>query len=705
MNKKFNVYFHEFNLLLGSGGLIYLPYVSGILSANAKKIPKLKNNFKFQKFIFQPDLAENIKKNNYKEKPDIACFSISIWNEQLSLKIAKYLKEKYDCLIVFGGPSCPHNPTEYFKKNKFIDVAIRSEGEDAFNEILLNYLSGDESFSDIPNVAYRDKDTDQCIINTTKLSFNRNLDIYPSPYLTGEYDYIIDSSEDGHFHAIVETNRGCPFLCTYCYWGRGGSNTKYRFHSLERVFSEIEWFAKKKIEHIWNADSNFGMHRRDLEIAKKLIETKKSTGYPDKFRTCWGKNTSEQIFKIANMLQSHDLEKGMTIARQSNSKEVLKNVKRDNIKLEAYTDLEQKFNDLKIPIYAEMILGLPGETYKSWVDGIGYLLDSYVNNQIFVYQAEVYPNTEMNEKQYREKYKIETLLIELSETNSIPRDKEWTKEQLELVVGTYSYNKEDWKKMNIFSMLMMIMHSFKSGFYIMNYLKKEFGISGKDFLLYMIDNTSDKKYKFINDKILKRLTVLVENMSNGKGWALYEEKYSDVNLNIETLVYMEISEDWENFYSDMKLIVKDLIGETKWKKNIDVINEVFKYQDLRMPRINVKDKEETFEYNIPEYMFYFGDKNEVELKKIKNKVKRINTKDYNGNYWEYTKKKILWSRKNDRIKNEIDFDNNIINKLKEMEKIKVKETKETKDLNLSYKPKIFDEVNKFEKFDAMDSVK
>ena len=43
---------------------------------------------------------------------------------------------------------------------------------------------------------------------------------------------------------------------------------------------------------------------------------------------------------------------------------------------------------------------------------------------------------------------------------------------------------------------------------------------------------------------------------------------------------------------------------------------------------------------------------------------------------------------------------------KELEELEtqVKETKETKDLDLSYKPKIFDEVNKFEKFDTMDSV-
>jgi hypothetical protein len=95
MNKKYNVYIHEFNLLLGSGGLIYLPYVSGILAANAKKIIKLKNNFKFHKFIFEPNLVEDIISQNYKEKPHIACFSISIWNEQLSLKIAEYLKKKY----------------------------------------------------------------------------------------------------------------------------------------------------------------------------------------------------------------------------------------------------------------------------------------------------------------------------------------------------------------------------------------------------------------------------------------------------------------------------------------------------------------------------------------------------------------------------------------------------------------------------------
>ena len=81
---------------MGSGGVTYLPLVSGILSANAKKDKKIIENFKFHKFIFHPDTVENIINNFYKEKPHIASFSISMWNEQLSLKVAKILKDKFN---------------------------------------------------------------------------------------------------------------------------------------------------------------------------------------------------------------------------------------------------------------------------------------------------------------------------------------------------------------------------------------------------------------------------------------------------------------------------------------------------------------------------------------------------------------------------------------------------------------------------------
>ena len=74
---------------MGSGGLVYLPYVSGIFSAYIKTSKIVKSNIKIMPFIFEPDTVENIiKKYN---KPAIVAFSISMWNEQLSLSVAKII--------------------------------------------------------------------------------------------------------------------------------------------------------------------------------------------------------------------------------------------------------------------------------------------------------------------------------------------------------------------------------------------------------------------------------------------------------------------------------------------------------------------------------------------------------------------------------------------------------------------------------------
>ena len=696
--KKINVFFNEYNLLMGSGGVTYLPLVSGILSAHAKKNNKISKNFSFHKFIFHPDTAENILKNSYTEKPDIASFSISMWNEQLSLKVAKILKEKFNTLIIFGGASCPHDPREYFKKYPFIDIAIRAEGEDAFNELLLRYLEGKNDFSKIPNVAFRDRKSKKCIINFEKAKFIRDLDMYPSPYLDGEFDYLISNDTNHNYQVIIETNRGCPFLCTYCYWGRGGNTTKYRYHSLERVFKEIDWIGKNKISYVFNADSNFGMHKRDEKIAEKLIETKLKTGYPDKFRTCWGKNISEQIFKIANMLHTHGLEKGITLARQTNSLDALKNVKRDNIKLEAYSELEKKFNNLQIPVYAEMITGLPGETYESWINGLGSLLDSNINNQIFVYQAEVYPNTELNEDEYREKHKIKTKKIELLETHCSPKEQEWLKEYQEIVIETSTMTTDDWKKRNLFSVSLMVLHSFKIGFYLMNYLKNEMNISGKDLIKFICDKTSEARHPFIYKNLINKVDEWSTNMLNGKGRSVLNTKYSDVYLDIEEIIFLTISENFELFYEEIKDLMKSLIGNEKWKANYEIIKEIFMYQNQRMPRLNMNRIELKFKYNIAEYMFYINTNQKVKIKQSANVLKTINTSDYGKNYWEFTKKKVIWARKGDNIKNQIDYDNKILEKMKKDGEFNLNKEKQ----NREYKISMFDKLNKFKQYDSLE---
>ena len=78
-----NVYFNEYNLLMGSGGVTYLPLVSGILQASAQSDDVIASNYDFMPFLFSLDEPSQLL-GAYTAIPDVACFSIAMWNENLS---------------------------------------------------------------------------------------------------------------------------------------------------------------------------------------------------------------------------------------------------------------------------------------------------------------------------------------------------------------------------------------------------------------------------------------------------------------------------------------------------------------------------------------------------------------------------------------------------------------------------------------------
>ena len=326
------------------------------------------------------------------------------------------------------------------------------------------------------------------------------------------------------------------------------------------------------------------------------------------------------------------------------------------------------------------------------------LLDYNINNQIFVYQAEVYPNTELNEDSYRKKHGIKTKKIELLETHCSPKEQEWLSEYQEIVVETSTMTQEDWKKRNLFSVVLMTLHSFKLGFYLINYLKNEMNISGKDLIKFICDKANKTKHPFIYQNLIKKIDDWSNGMLSGKGRSILNTKYSDVYLDIEEIMFLRISENFEKFYDELKDLVQDLIGNKKWEKNYEIINEVLMYQNLRMPRINMKKVKLNFKYNIAEYMFYINTKKKVKLKEKENILKIVNTINYGSNYWEFTKKKLIWARKEDKIKNEIDYDNEMLEKMKKVNKLSFIKEKQISD----YKVSMFDKHNKFKQYDSLE---
>jgi radical SAM superfamily enzyme YgiQ (UPF0313 family) len=427
VTSKLKVYFNEFNVPMDK--TVYLPYVSGLLQAYAQSFPKLKEVYQFMPFLFIRDTPDKIVARY--DDPFLAVFSVCIWNYELSLSIACKVKKKFPkCKIVFGGCHVNESTKEY----PFVDTIIKGEGEKPFVELLGGYL-GEEIV--VPEYA---------------------LDNYPSPYSLGLYDYLFDEYPDINFQAILESNRGCPFSCAFCFWGQGFDNKKIKFHSLDYIREEAQWLGRKKIKYVFMADANFGMYAQDYEVAKIYSEVKVEYGYPEKVRVCYGKNKEDMVFKTAKLLADSGMSKAITLARQSNNEAVLENIKRKNIKLGVYNNLQKKYHDAGIPTYTEIILGLPGESLETFKEGVEDILTG--ETQLFIYHCSILPNTDMWEPEYIKKWGIKTSKVPLSEVHGAIRQPDMVQEYEDIIIATDAMPMEDWIKAAVYSWETQLKYSF-----------------------------------------------------------------------------------------------------------------------------------------------------------------------------------------------------------------------------------------------------
>ncbi|MDD4899949.1 MAG: radical SAM protein, partial [Candidatus Omnitrophica bacterium] len=537
------VYFNEFNVLMDRTA--YLPLVSGLLAAYASKFEEIKSNYEFMPFLFVRNSVENLLLN-YRQ-PCVAAFSVSVWNEQLNLQVARRLKELFPaCLVVFGGPQVPRDSKEYFKKHPFIDLVVHGDGEETLAAILLRYLVSSD-FSNIPNISWRDPIKGGYRQSGVSAARAKELDDYPSPYVSGIFDYLFTDSQALNFQAIIETNRGCPYQCAYCVWG--GMNKKMRFHSLEYVYAEIEWCANHGIRYVFNADSNFGINERDKQIAEKLAEAKHRFGFPEKFRSCFAKNCEERIYDIAKILVQEKLEKGITLSFQSMDSNVLDNIKRQNIDLGIYKKLVGRFNQEGIPVYSELILGLPGENFKTWSKGVEEILEAGLKDQLFIYPCEVYPNTALSEEGYRKEFGIITKRIRLSEIHGLIRQEEEITEYQDIVISTTTMGLEEWKKMMIFSWLMMFFFSMTVGFFILSYIFLRYKIQFVKLIEFIYKDQSAIP-GFLREELARYKEILEQILQGGRK-AVIMPLFGNIYWDVEEASFLRLSERSGEFYEQM----------------------------------------------------------------------------------------------------------------------------------------------------------
>jgi len=296
-------------------------------------------------------LEENVINDLFFSNSDVYIFSSYIWNIEYILKVASSLKKITNKTIVLGGSEVSFNAKKYFNEYDFIDYILAGEGEEITYK-LLDALNKNIEIN-IENVF--DKNSKD--YNYVKKHINFNDVIFP--YTN------IDMKKLENKILYYESQRGCPYNCSYCL---SELDKSLRFRDLDKVKKEIMFFIKSNVPLVKFIDRTFNAdNKRAKEIIKFILKNSKNTKFH--FEVCANLLDDEiiELFKSApnDMFQ---LEIGLQSTNECTIKEINRTTDTKKIEINTKKLLE---ND-NVHIHLDLISGLPYEDINSFKESFNY---------------------------------------------------------------------------------------------------------------------------------------------------------------------------------------------------------------------------------------------------------------------------------------------------------------------------------------------
>ena len=357
-------------------------------------------------FKYIDDITDAISKS----PPDVLGLSNYAWNRRISSEIFKFaLEENPNTVTVWGGPNFPtdiDSQKQFLKKYSHVDVYVPIEGEIGFSNVIDKILN---ISPDQMKKVISQQTIENCVsYNDDKLLYGnidpriKDLDEIPSPYLTG----LMDKFFDGKLSPMLQTNRGCPFRCTYCVDGSGSVNKVNNF-SLERVKQELEYMGTHvpdTTKSMIISDLNFGMMPKDSEVCNMISQVQEKNDFPLQIQATTGKNSKKRII---DAISTTNGALQLWISVQSLNQETLKNIRRENISVDQMLELVPAIKETNLATASEVILGLPGDTYQGIIDTFRGIMNAQIED-IQCYTCMMLDGAEMNSAVERKKWNFKT---------------------------------------------------------------------------------------------------------------------------------------------------------------------------------------------------------------------------------------------------------------------------------------------------------
>ena len=569
----------------------YLPYSAGVIWSYACTDEWIRENFECTEMVWRREAVEPVAERLARN--DVVAFSTYVWNHQYNYTLARRVRELNPrCLIIFGGPEPAVTQTDIFVENPFMDLVVCFEGEITFQRVLRAFEQ--RNWQDIPGLLVN---VNGQAVNTGAARRIETLDQVPSPYLTGVFDDIIRDNPGIEWNGTLETNRGCPFQCTFCDWGSLTYNKVKQFE-LQRVFDELEWMAQRRCGFISITDANFGMFaERDNLIADKIIEIQEQYGYPKTFSVAWAKNQKREVVDIVKkLLDAPGFNQGLTLSVQSLDNGVLDNIRRRNMEMSRLEEVFELCEQRNIPTYTELILGLPGESLESWKDNFWRLFRMGNHTGLTVFQAQLLENAEMNLVQ-KQQYDIQAQRV--TDYFSGSYSNEHVEEGIDIVISTRDMPLEAMLDAEVFSWFINTWHINGISTIVSRFLYKYIGVDYSEFYSDLFDALQNDPWLLDEQNEIRR--YYHNWMTQGRiqhpniggieihGW----------NLIHRTVLNMHVEHQYERMFDFLENFVQ------RYGISPDIMHDVMQFQRRYLvvyDQIATYPKELTLGYNIWEYI-------------------------------------------------------------------------------------------------------
>ena len=582
---------------------IRLPYSTGVVWSYCTKDKNITDNYELSDWFYyrqNPNLIIDAIKN-----PDVIGFSCWVWNWQITNHVAKKIKEKYpNCLIVFGGEMVPRNHKEmldkFYKEKPYVDVIVHGEGELTFKDILLENLKENKDFTKVKGCSVKLENNKTFTTETRERIADINS--MPSPYLDGTFDDIVKSNTDYKFEAVVESVRGCPYRCTFCEIGDLYFQ-KIKSQELDKIYEELDWLGKNKVEFFYDANPNFGLlFKRDLDLSQHLVGVNSKYGYPKKGMFVWAKGKPTQVLPIAEVLKSGELNKGVTVAVQTLNKESLLAIKRSNITEKNLQESLNLYEDKNVPTYLDFVMGLPKETLDTFKQGVTDLMEFGSHNYMAIYVLTALPNTPFRDPEYIDEYGIK--LVETKRPfyhNSFMKDQ--TPETETIVVGTDTMTYEDGEMAYMYRWLFTFGHFLGHTQFISRFLRNHYQITYYEFYEKLMNYSIRNKKTLLGTEFIETYDAMIRSVEGFDYWGRVVPKVSDVTWDSDEATALTIMDNLEEFYDEIKDFLHDSLSEyiERDEDGVEIIEDVIEYQKVRLFKFNTEyPRKVTLNYNVYE---------------------------------------------------------------------------------------------------------